>query len=47
MGQNIFCCVFFSAKSNIIVHSMINISATHAFDAKANFDAIDNNSCAL
>jgi hypothetical protein len=42
-------CVTFSflAKSNIIVHSMINISATHAFKAKTNLNAVDNNSYAL
>jgi len=37
----------FWAKSNNIVNSIININATHAFKAKASFDAIDNNSCAL
>jgi hypothetical protein len=43
----IFCIMFcFLAKNNIIVHSMINISATHAFKAKTNLDVIDNNSCA-
>jgi hypothetical protein len=35
------------ARSNITVHSMINVNATHAFKAKTNFDAIDNNSYAL
>ncbi len=42
-------CVTFSflAKNNIIVHSMININATHAFKAKANLDAVDNNFYAL
>jgi hypothetical protein len=42
-------CVTFSflAKSNIIVHSTINISATHAFKAKASLDGVDNNSYAL
>jgi hypothetical protein len=44
----ISCVTFsFSAKNNIIVHSMISISATHALKAKTNLDAIDNNSCAL
>jgi hypothetical protein len=44
----ISCVVFsFSIKIIIIVHSMININATHAFKAKANLDAVDNNSCAL
>jgi hypothetical protein len=38
---------FFSAKNNIIIHSMISISVTHAFKAKTNLDVIDNNSCAL
>jgi hypothetical protein len=33
---------FFGAKNNIIVNSMININATHAFKAKANLDAVDN-----
>jgi hypothetical protein len=44
----ISCVVFsFSTRSNIIVHSMINVSATHAFKEKTNLDAVDNNSCAL
>ncbi len=43
----ISCIAFsFSTKSNIIIHSMINISATHAFKAKVNFDGV-NNSYAL
>jgi hypothetical protein len=37
----------FSTRSNIIVHSMISINATHAFKAKVNLDVVDNNSCAL
>jgi hypothetical protein len=37
----------FSTKSNIIVHSMISISVTHASKAKVNLDGTDNNSCAL
>jgi hypothetical protein len=42
-------CVAFSflVKNNIIVQSMINISATHAFKAKINLDIVDNNSSAL
>jgi len=44
----IYCVVFsFSTKSNITIHSMISINATHASKAKANLDATNNNSCAL
>jgi len=44
----ISCVAFsFSAKNNIIIHSMISINAIHAFKAKTNLDAINNNSCAL
>jgi hypothetical protein len=44
----ISCIAFsFSTKSNIIIHSMISINATHAFKAKVNLDAIDNNFYAL
>jgi hypothetical protein len=39
--------ISFSARSNIIIHSMINISATHVSKAKTNLDAVDNNSYAL
>jgi hypothetical protein len=43
-----FCFTFlFSARSNIIIHSMINISVAHAFKAKIDFDEVDNNSYAL
>jgi len=38
---------FFSAKNNIIIHSMVSINATHASKVKANLDVVDNNSCAL
>jgi hypothetical protein len=37
----------FSIRSNTTVNSIINISVTHAFKAKANLDAINNNPCAL
>ncbi len=37
----------FSTKSNIINHSMISINATHAFKAKVNLDAVNNNFYAL
>jgi hypothetical protein len=42
-------CVTFSflARNNIIVHSMININATHASKAKANLDVTKNNCYAL
>jgi hypothetical protein len=44
----IFCIAFsFWTKSNIIIHSMISINATHAFKAKVNLDVIDNNFYAL
>jgi hypothetical protein len=44
----ISCVAFsFSARNNIIVHSMININITHASKVKTNLDAIDNNSYAL
>jgi hypothetical protein len=44
----ISCAAFsFLAKSNMIIHYMISISATHALKAKVNLDVIDNNSCAL
>jgi len=44
----ISCVVFsFSTRSNIIVHSMISIIATHASKAKVHLDVIDNNSYAL
>jgi hypothetical protein len=38
---------FFLAKSDIPVYSMLNINATHASKEKINFDATNNNSCAL
>jgi hypothetical protein len=38
---------YFSTRSNITIHSMININVTHASKAKVNFDAVDNNSYAL
>jgi hypothetical protein len=37
----------FLIRSNIIVHSMINISVTHASKLEINLDAINNNSYAL
>jgi hypothetical protein len=37
----------FSAKSNTTINSIINISATHASKAKANLDAVNNNSYVL
>jgi hypothetical protein len=44
----ISCVAFsFSTRSHITIHSMINISVTHASKAKVNLDAINNNSCAL
>jgi hypothetical protein len=44
----ISCVVFsFSAKNNIIVHSLISINVTHAFKEKINLDVVDNNSYAL
>jgi hypothetical protein len=39
--------VFFSARSNITINSIISISVTHAFKVKLNLDVINNNSCAL
>ncbi len=38
---------FFWVKSNTTINCIINISATHAFKAKANIDVANNNSCAL
>jgi hypothetical protein len=37
----------FSTRNNTTINLIINISVTHASKAKANFDAINNNSCAL
>ncbi len=37
----------FWAKNNSLVNSIISINVTHASMAKANFDATNNNSCAL
>jgi hypothetical protein len=37
----------FSIRSNTIVNSIMNINATHAYKAKANFDVANNNSYAL
>ncbi len=35
----------FSTRSNKKINSSISINVTHAFKAKANFDATNNNSC--